>query len=303
MSPTACRHEQPQQQLSQRIFLGHLRVIVISEKFARTGVEDIRDFLMRTPQIRKNAWLVVAKGPASLFLETTPELARVPALYILDTLDKAVEIGKLPPIYNGFFFSTVLSKGKEGVLPYLEINKKKGNVIIEGLALFRKEKMVGKTKPLEIGAFMEVESINPAGYDVLIPLEEGEAVSVVVLSRQSKIEVRRQGGKPKFRVKIYVEADLNEKLNPHFIIKDASILEKIEKAAEKEFEKVHKQMIKKTQRLKSDIFGFGEYVRAKLPDYWRKEVKTKERWEEIYPEVPIDVSVNLTLRRIGMQAR
>jgi spore germination protein KC len=62
-------------------------------------------------------------------------------------------------------------------------------------------------------------------------------------------------------------------------------------------------LIKKTQEKGSDIFGFGEYVRAKEPKYWNAEVKTKERWQEMYNDISVDVSVTTRIRRIGMKAR
>lgn len=292
-----------QQQLSQEIFLGYLRVIIISEEFARKGVEDIRDYIKRTPLIRRNAWLIISKGEASPILEAEPALERVPAIYILSTLDRAITIGKLPPIYSGIFFSTVESKGKEGVLPYVELKKEKGNISLEGLAIFRKEKMVGKTLPLEIGLFMEVEGINPAGYDMLVPIGQNKIVALKATYRVSKIEVKEEGGEVKAMVKIYVETDFSGKQDPSIIIDNPSALEKIVREGERVLKKGHLKLLQKTKRLRSDIYGIGEHVRAKLPDYWRKNIKTKERWEKIYAKMPIRISVHAAIRKTGMQAR
>ena len=51
-----------QQELADRLFLGHLRVIVVSEEVARSGLENINDFLRRQPQVRRTAWMVVSRG-------------------------------------------------------------------------------------------------------------------------------------------------------------------------------------------------------------------------------------------------
>ncbi|MBB6731365.1 hypothetical protein H7C18_10655 [Cohnella sp. CBP 2801] len=40
------------------------------------------------------------------------------------------------------------------------------------------------------------------------------------------------------------------------------------------FRKNIKRIIEQTKHAHSDIFGFGEYVRAKKPSYWRKYVNS-----------------------------
>jgi spore germination protein KC len=55
--------------------------------------------------------------------------------------------------------------------------------------------------------------------------------------------------------------------------------------------------------MQSDIFGFGEQVRAKKPGFWRKHVKNKEGWEAMYADIKVDVNVECRIRRIGMKAK
>ena len=54
-----------QKRLSQELFLGHVRVILISEEVAREGVQDIIDSLRRNQQIRRLLWLAITKNKAA----------------------------------------------------------------------------------------------------------------------------------------------------------------------------------------------------------------------------------------------
>jgi hypothetical protein len=62
-------------------------------------------------------------------------------------------------------------------------------------------------------------------------------------------------------------------------------------------------LIKKTQEKGSDIYGFGEYVRAKEPRYWNQEIRTKERWQEMFQDITVEFKVSTNVRRVGMKAQ
>lgn len=99
------------QQLADRIFFNHLRVIIISEEFARKGVGNVNEYLRRNPEVRRAAWMFVSKGKAATTMEIAPELERVPTLYLMSTLDHAVSLGKFPNDFLGIFWSASSSLG------------------------------------------------------------------------------------------------------------------------------------------------------------------------------------------------
>ncbi|MGZ4031336.1 MAG: Ger(x)C family spore germination protein [Tumebacillaceae bacterium] len=292
-----------QQQLADRVFLSHLRVIILSEDYAREGVENVNEYLRRNPEVRRAAWLMVIKGKASRAMVISPELERVPSLYLMATLDHAVSLGKFPNDFLGIFWSQTSSLGQQPYLPYIEI-KGKSNIELAGMAYFKENKLVGTTKPLEIGLYMAVESLNPGGYMAAVPVPgEKGTVMVHAVHRKSKIEVDLKNGRPHATVKIYYESELDEKSNPKISINNSDIIRKIEDSASRGVEKSVKKLIADTQEKGADIFGFGEHVRAKQSKYWDAQVKTEEKWSEVYKTMSIDVSVTSRIRRVGMSAR
>ncbi|CAM4439190.1 spore germination protein KC [Paenibacillus endophyticus] len=292
-----------QQQVSSKLFFGHLRVIVVSEKLARRGLENVNDYFRRNPEVRRMAWLMVAKGNAIKFMTATPQLERVPALYLMSTLDEGIRMGKFPKDYIGIFWSNVSKKGQEGFLPYVEM-KKEQNVGIIGLAYFNDAKMVGATKPLEIAGYLGVKGVNPAGYRVYIQLDGAqESVMTNATHRRSKIKVSIIDNVPQFTIDIAIELNLEAKLNENVKINDPRILQSIEKKQEGLSVLFYSNLIKKTQVKGADIFGFGEYVRAFKPQFWHAHVKTAEGWRSMYKESKFEVKVSLKIRRIGMKAQ
>ncbi|MBB6677854.1 Ger(x)C family spore germination protein [Cohnella lubricantis] len=289
-----------QQQVASSLFFGHLRVIVISEEVAKKGLENINDYFRRNSEVRRMAWILVAKGEAMQFLTAAPKLERVPTLYLLSTLEEGFRMGKFPQDFIGMFWSNSSKKGQEGFLPYVEL-KKENNVEI---AYFKGPKMVGSTSPLEIGAYMAIKGINPAGYRVIVQLN-GAADTVITAAthRKARYSVRIAEGRPHFTIHIAFEQNVEEKYSEHIGIDNQEILSNIEKKQAQVAVEYFEQFIRKTQEAHSDIFGFGEYIRAKRPAFWNRNVKTKEKWQEMYKDAEFDVTVTMKIRRVGMKAR
>jgi spore germination protein KC len=292
-----------QQEVADELFLGHLRIIVLSEEIARHGTARFNDFLRRNPEIRRTAALVVSKESAAKYMNINPELERIPSLYLADMVDNLSAIGKFPPSFIGLFWTIYSSKGQEPYLPYLVVKEKK-TIQLNGLAYFHGDKMVGNTNPLEIGIFMAVRGIGRGGYAAFITVPgKDESVLVRAVSRKTRTKVMLKNGRPHVSVKIQYESEIDEKESASIQLSDSAILKKIEKEASKSTKKSIEKLIAKTQKSKSDIFGFGEHFRAKLPQYWNKHVKTKEKWDEIYQDITFDVTVDSHIHRVGMKSK
>lgn len=292
-----------QQEIADELFLGHLRIIVLHEEIAREGTSRFNDFLRRNPEIRRSASLVVSKESASKYMNLTPELERVPSLYLADIVDSLTAIGKFPPNFIGLFWTIYSSKGQEPYLPYLAL-KEKSTIQLNGLAYFNGDKMVGKTSPLEIGIFMAVRGIGRGGYGAFVEVPgKGERVMVRAVSRKTKTKVKLKNGKPHVSIKVQYESEIDEKESAKIQLSDSKIIKKIEDQTSKNTKKSIEKLIVKTQKSKSDIFGFGEHFRAKLPQYWKKNVKTKDNWDELYRNLTFDVKVDTHIHRVGMKAK
>ncbi len=293
-----------QQEIADEIFLGHLRILIISEDLARDGVERINDFFRRNSEIRRTAWLAVSEGEASELMKITPTFERVPGLYLSSMLENAVDLGKFPSDFIGEFWTILSSKGQDSFLPYIKI-KKEQNVQIKGLAYFSGGKMVGVSDPLEIGFFMAVRGDRKGGYGAFVQIPDTkDYVMIRASSRISKIDTKVTNDRPEITVNINYEAEIDEKEAPEYVkIDDSRVIKKIEDETSKNTIRSIEAFIKKTQEQESDIFGFGEYIRAKHPWFWDTQVKSPDNWHKLYKDLKITVNCTTKIRRIGMKAK
>jgi spore germination protein KC len=292
-----------QQELADQLFLGHLRIIVLNEKVARRGTKEFHDVLRRDPQIRRTASLVVSKEPAAKYMKISPELERIPSLYMADMVDNLSALGKFPPSFIGLFWTILSSKGQDPYLPYLALKNGK-HIQLNGLAYFKGDKMVAKTSPLEIGVFMSVLGVTKGGYGAFVEVPgTDEVVLYQTISRKTKIEPSLKNGKPHIVIKIRYEGEIEENDNSRILLTSSKLLREIENEASKDVVKSTKAFIRKTQEKNSDIFGFGEHIRAKYPRYWNAQVKTKDRWAELYKDLTFELQVQTHIHRVGMKAK
>ncbi|KAA9008491.1 Ger(x)C family spore germination protein [Paenibacillus spiritus] len=292
-----------QQQVADPRYLIHLRVIVISQSIAKQGIQDLNDYLRRNPEIRRSTWLLVASdGRASKYMDVNPPLQRVPTLYILSMMEKAVATGKLPPAYCGEFWSSLSHQGQDGILPYISLRRNE-NILIKGLAYFRKGKMVGATTPLDIGIYMAVMGMDPGGYSVLQEVPGVGVVMVRVTSRFSRRTSEIVNGVPHIAYDIHLEGNVDEHYSEEVFINNTGTLNKIESCFEKYALESAALLMEETQKKRSDIWGTGEFIRAHHPGYWGTKIDGRDKWNEEFPKVKVSFRIQITMKRVGLKER
>lgn len=85
-----------QQQLAEKLYYGHLQIIVVNKNIIEEGVTEINDFLKREYEVRRTAWMVASEGEASKVIKAAPPVEIIPSLYMSNTLDNSVRFGRLP---------------------------------------------------------------------------------------------------------------------------------------------------------------------------------------------------------------
>jgi len=288
-----------QLEIAYRLFFGHVRVIVISEQVARSGLDHLNDYFMRNPEMRRTKWLAVTKGRAEDILKIQPPIGRVPTSFLVNTFEQSVQMGYLPNVFAGIFWSHAAKRGQEGFLPYIEKSQEE-NIRIIGLAVFKNYKMVDTLDGVGVAHYMALKGINPGGYYMVFPYKNS-TITLFSTYRKSKIDVTIRGGRPEFNVHTFIEFNLEEKSNETFDVTSQAVLDDILAKATPAAEKHFAQNIAKTQKAGADVFGFGEIVRARKPAFWNKYVRTKENWQEMYKDVKVNLHLQGSIRRIGMK--
>jgi spore germination protein KC len=288
-----------QQRLNQQIFLGHTRVLAISEEVARKGMGGVIDSFRRDPQIRRLLWPIVVKGEAARLLEIKPGLTQIPVVYLMDLIESGSKMGMIPDQTLGDYFNQTSNSALQPYLNYVEASE--NEVKWKGLAVFREQKMMGVLDPVHSWVLLQLRDKDSGG-DIVIPLSDDKTGYLTFRPHfvSTKVKVEHKHGVPGGHEAIYVcevQGDVVETtVRPK--VKEKEFIREVQKLVKQEMEKRAAKLLHQLQKeFRSDILKLGLTLRAH--HYW--EYWKKHNWEEEFPTFKIKVVYNIKLRRLGME--
>lgn len=293
---------------SREIYWAHCIFLVLGEELARQGVDDVLDFFLRGPQPREFMWIMVARGTAKQILTAEPELEKIPAQAIgFLTRSKAGHAVMLKD-----FVKQVVTPGTGATASLLELTtaiegedqedgQKPKEVKMVGGAVFRQAKLVGFLDETETRGLMWLRGEVVRGVVTIPSPEKKEGrISINIYRSRTKVIPEIHDGMLKIKVEIDTEGDLAEEQGPDDASQPAVIEEINQYMASQIEERCHLALQKAQTDLQTDVFGFGEAVHRRYPQEWKL---LKNRWEDEFPKVPVEVTVNAQIRRTGLMTK
>jgi len=282
--------------ISRKVYLPHNQVLIFGETAAREGVQEYIDFFVRDHETRLRIDVLVARNEAGEILEVGSELERTPAsavFYIIEAQDATSWAMRIP---LKEFVSSLLTVTTAPVAPLIEIltEGEKKILNISGMAVFKKDKLVGYLNHKESRGMMWVRDEIRSGI-IAISSSSGEGKSSLeIISAGSQIIPVADESGVRVQVRIAVESHIGDRSGSgELTLPDVKDLEQKGTAVIKQEVAA---ALAKAQELNADIFGFGESIYRKYPKQWRE---LEERWDELFPELEVDVAVDAYIRRSG----
>lgn len=280
-----------QRKSDKRYLLGIEKIYVISESWAQYGIRNIIDILLNNPQVSDRSPTIVYRGKAEELLKHKMKGYANPAEYIEGMIKNSM--------YYNFFSSQfsmmdlivrVDAEGRNPVLPYIEL--KEEGPEITGLAIFRGDKMVGKTN---MQGTIAINLLKFDGGKGILSIQK-DPKHYVNLYAQSKRKVKcyKTDGKYNFLISLDLNGSIaSNQLDPK-LSKDPKVLKKFTSDMENSVKKMCTEYINKANReYKTDILELGRVAVAK---YGRQ---TGVDWNEVISESNIEVEVKVTVKDEG----
>lgn len=303
-------------QISRRLYYAHTNLVAISEEVAKDGFLNIMDVLDRDPEFRTTTQLVITRGtPANVLVSSLANLDKLPVNKITKEI-KTTEamLGENMQITIDDFLSGVVSKGKEPIVNGYKVTgdvemagragdlletKTKAILSADGLAVFKKGKLIGWIEHEKArGVIWILDKVKSTAVNVDWG-EKKEAITMSPLRTKTKVAAKVKHGKPVIDISIKDEGWISE-VNTAIDLTDPNEIEKIDKLVEKEIKSQIMATVKEAQKMKSDIFGFGEKIHKKDPKLWKE---LNGNWDEHFAELEVNVKVDSYSRREGIRTK
>lgn len=284
---------QSRQRILDKAFVyGTDRIFVIGEEYARYGIRSILEERARNPYTTDMAFVMIAKGKAEDILKFRMKNYTV----ISDYLEGLIRNLK----WSNFFSENykiidimvrVQGEGRNLVLPYVEVEE--GRVIVSGLALFDKDRMIGHLDINEARILNMLKEDNVIGI-LSLQQDPRKYVDISVLS-QRKVKCVKEGEKYKFFLEVKMEGEvINNVLNKK-LLEDLDTKKLIEEQFQQQVEKSCEAFIKKMQQqYQVDLLELGREAAVK---YGRRK---NINWNEVVTNAEINVKAKI---RISGQGR
>lgn len=282
---------------SRRLFFPHNQVLIFSHDLAEEGVQNYIDFFVRDHETRLKVWVLVSKGTAEEVLDVKSELEKIPARNIADLIEIQTATSQTSVVELEDFLTRLMSRTTAPIAPVIEVSGKgeERTVRVSGTAVFKKDKLVGQLDETETrGLLWVINEVKSGIIEVDCPSGDGKA-SLEIIRASSKITPEIEDNKILMKMNIKEEGNLGDQSCSENLVLPTGIasLEK-EKAAAIQSEVM--AALKKAQELNTDIFGFGEVIHQKYPEEWED---LENRWDEIFPNIEVEISVEAKLRLAG----
>ncbi|MDQ6420224.1 Ger(x)C family spore germination protein [Paenibacillus sp. LHD-117] len=299
-------------QSPRKIYLSHVRILVIGESLAREGIADVLDFLSRDHELRTDFFIIVAKHTkAKNILNVMTPMEKIPAVSLFNSLESSEKAWAPTRNTNlNELMSDLTSEGKQAILTGIELkgdkeaagNKKNveeidssGRLQYTGLAAFKGDKLVGWLSELESKTYNYLTGHVKSTVGIL-KCPNGGSIALEVIRSKQTIKGKLENGKPSIDVKLRIEANVAEVACRIDLTKTPTI-EEIEQLANQRLQSFIEASVKKIQKkYKADIFGFGQAIHRSEPKLWKQIGK---EWDAYFAKLPVNVKVDVNIRRLG----
>ena len=281
--------------INQVLFFGHMKAIILGEELMKDErlMREVLDFIERNPYMGRRLHLMGTPGKATNIMESEPPQRPQVGLFIRDLMRNQERSSRIPDADLGYVLRS-LHESKTAVLP--RIHASKDQLKIAGAAILKDYQLIGWLGEHENRALMFM--LNKIGIADMTAEINGMNVAVHIYSAHTDRKVEVRDGEIYLVLDIQLEAEIAQHLiDVKGQTYDAEYLQKIEEILKEKIEQeVRGVFLEIQKRHGADLVQINEMLRKDEPDLW-KEIEKK--WEEVYPEVKLDVDVEAEVRRIG----
>ena len=314
--------------LSIAVSMTHTTAIVIGERLAEAGVQEIIAPLFRFREYRDSTFLVVARGKSveEIMQENKPDLETLVAKWVetymytykessyylplnLQEFYTKLKSGSGAPLAVGYGYNPVDNRGKsngkiagalrEKYLPCDIPRKGRNSSEFAGTAVFKEGKLAGYLDNEETRALSILRGDFYTSYiSVQDPIEPAVSIGVNFRIKKSKINVNIARSNPIIYVDVVLEGEITG-------ISSGIMYEQKEYEGflENQVSNANSQimnMLFKSQTWGTDVADFGYYIRPKF--YTLEEMYSYE-WDKRFRTAEFQVNVQTKIRRTGLMRK
>jgi Ger(x)C family germination protein len=283
---------------SKGLWFENLQVLILSQKVVeRHGLAPVLDFFRRDAEMRGRAQIYVTPGEAGKLLEIAPPTGEPGGVFLANVARRQGKDIHLPTARTDISFASMALDGKaDMIFPALEPVGK--TMKAKGAALFKGDRFLGYEDEYFVRGLRILRATEKsAAISFECPVHPGSAVTFELFRHQTVLTPHVEGERVRFTLDIAMRGNLDEIQCGHqHDTLDPEYLDKAQKLVAAEVERNIRHTLSIAQPLGWEMFYFKRSLQAYKPRDWER---IKDRWDEIYPTVPVEVKVRVSIIGVG----
>jgi len=273
---------------------GQLRMLLFGKTRAEKGTGTVMHHFLRDPKSSSRLQLGVVDGDASELLEITKKTQE--PFFLPDMIEQNIRSGNLPLMNLHESLFNYYGEGRDMFLPYFKIDH--GEVGIDGLALFRSDKMITEIS-MKDAFLLKMLIQNSKNGNYMVPFagkasnKQGEDF-ILLRSMHSKANYIVNKVKPIPSISIRLKLVTELQNVPDWVdLRSEEQLAQLEKTLGSYLKKEIEKFLSLLKENKVDPVGLGDLVRSRSKKWSDKD------FEEIYQAIKTTVSVQVKIANNG----
>ncbi|APB72613.1 Ger(x)C family spore germination protein [Paenibacillus polymyxa] len=297
------------------IYLSHIRMLILGEEYARKGISDVIEALMREPFTRSDFYIAIAKNnKASTILKIPTSLEKLPANKMFASLDTLTKTwAPATKVTMDQLLSDLTNPDIQSTLPALEAvgdieaSIEKGEddtksispgttLRFSGIGVFQKDRLLGWINERDSKGFNYIRNKvdSTTGH---ADCEGGGNIALLTLSSDTKNKVMIRDGEPVILISVTNNSTVREVNCQHMKLDSMDDIKEIEAASNEKIVEIMKHSVETVRhQYKSDIFGFGQLIHQSKPKLWKR---LKEEKENPFLDLQIEYKAETKIKKIG----
>ncbi|WP_162463131.1 Ger(x)C family spore germination protein [Paenibacillus psychroresistens] len=267
---------------------GQLGVVLFGKKFSKRGVALIMKNLCGDPNISSRMHLAVADMDATELLEITRQSKN--SYFLSDLIEQNVKKGNLPRNNLQISLFNFYGKGRDMYLPHL--SQERGNVKIDGLALFRKDKYITKIN-IRDALLLKLLIENAKNGSFLVPLGESKDPQndfILLKFLDTNVKFKLEKREPTPSISLHLKMDTQIKYVPNKMsLQSNEEISIFEKRMAAYFEQEIQRLISFAKNNNVDPIGLGDFVRSKSEKWSSSDFQ--EKYSKLETHVDVEFKV------------
>ncbi|WP_226383667.1 Ger(x)C family spore germination protein [Paenibacillus massiliensis] len=303
-------------EISPRVlYIPQLRVVVLGEEYARKGISNLVEELMRDVYSRTDFFVVVAKEhKASDILQVPTSLEKIPANQMfysllfssrtwaptttvtIDQLMRQLVSDGIHPVLSGIQIQEAQPADGDQASNGEEPLKPKRNLRVASLALFKDDRLIGWLDETDSKGYNYIRGNVHSTFGHIVT-EQGGAVGVRVLRSKTDKKAKVIDGIPHIQIKVTNILLIVEVGSTQFSLKKHEDLQKLERMGEEQLVQILQNASDVVQhKFKVDVFGYGDLIHQSDPKAWKA---LKQDWNHTFSELQVDYKAEVKITRVG----